>query len=391
MQNHLRVLEVFDAYLPSSENWVYRLLHNLPDTDVVIASWTFLHSNFYANDFEYIEFPLKLIETNNSTALVRFFNAVILRVIAILYPSYITRLGGKIDVVHSHFAPTGWGFRKLAQNLRVPHVVSFYGYDYQNLPYTKPQWKERYRMLFNKADLFLCEGAHGARILASYGCPREKISVLRLGVNVRKIPFFHRTKNPGELDLLQVAAFTEKKGQIYALDAFKEALETYPNMSLTLVGQDLGTKELVRTIIRQNHIENKVHVLDWVDYDRLHRFMEGYHVFIHPSCYSSAMDSEGGAPVILLDAQATGMPVISTQHCDIPSLVIQDKTGFLTTEKDVKALTTSIKKFYQMDNLDYRSFSTNARQHIERYYDIEKNAQELKKMYDRCVEKDGRR
>ncbi len=56
------------------------------------------------------------------------------------------------------------------------------------------------------------------------------------------------------------------------------------------------------------------------------------------------MDCEGGAPVVLLDAQATGMPVISTTHCDIPDEVVHGETGLLSPEKDVGALAELIKK-----------------------------------------------
>ena len=66
--------------------------------------------------------------------------------------------------------------------------------------------------------------------------------------------------------------------------------------------------------------------------------MEGYHVFIQPSCYTATRDCEGGAPLVLLNAQATGMPVITTTHCDIPDEVIHNETGLLTAERDIEGL-----------------------------------------------------
>jgi hypothetical protein len=54
MENHLRVLEIFYTYLHGTQNWIYRLISNLPNTDVVIAAKSFLKCNFYASNFEYL-------------------------------------------------------------------------------------------------------------------------------------------------------------------------------------------------------------------------------------------------------------------------------------------------------------------------------------------------
>lgn len=93
-----------------------------------------------------------------------------------------------VDLIHSHFGPVGWSNLAIAKQFRVPHIVSFYGYDYEKLPHTQPIWRERYTELFEQADIFICEGTHGADVLESLGCPRDKIDVVRLGVDVGSMP-----------------------------------------------------------------------------------------------------------------------------------------------------------------------------------------------------------
>jgi colanic acid/amylovoran biosynthesis glycosyltransferase len=68
----------------------------------------------------------------------------------------------------------------------------------------------------------------------------------------------------------------------------------------------------------------------------------------NPSQWSEDGDCEGGAPVILLDAQARGLPVIATQHADIPFVVQHDVSGFLVPERDVNALKDAIIRFSQL-------------------------------------------
>jgi|ERR1019366_757944 colanic acid/amylovoran biosynthesis glycosyltransferase len=388
MENHLRVLETFDAYLLSTQNWIYRLISNLPNTDVVIAAKSFLKCNFYASNFDYLEFPLKMMDVSRNTLPVRLFNALVSEALKITYHSYVTKYAGTIDVMHSHFAYVGWEYLNVARKLKTPHIVSFYGLDYEYVPFIGRKWKKRYEQLFREADLFLCEGSFGARALQESGCPKDKIAVQRLGVDVGAIPFFVREKTPGELNLLQIASVRGKKGHIYTIKSFVKALESCPNMRLTFVGtDDEGLKREIETVIHQCHVESKVTFLDWIDFSNLHGFMEDYHVFIHPSCYTATRDCEGGAPIVLLDAQATGMPVIATTHCDIPDEVIHNKTGLLTAERDIEGLVESIKYFYELDANEYRAFSANARQHVSNNFDCKKNALKLKKIYDECVEK----
>jgi colanic acid/amylovoran biosynthesis glycosyltransferase len=388
MNNHLRVLEAFYSYLAGTENWIYRIIKHLPDTDVVIASRNFIKCSFYASNFEYLEFPLRRIETGPRTLPVRIFNALAFKTAQNPYFAYVAKYAGQIDLIHSHFAVTGWEYLDLAKKIEKPHVVSFYGFDYENLPFTDPTWKKRYKQLFAEADLFLCEGSFGAKALQQTGCPQSKIKVQRLGVEVDSIPFFQREKEPGELKLLQIATLTGKKGHLYTMKAFVKALETCPNMSLTFVGKDVeGIKREIQELANQRRVQDKVAFFDWIDFDSLHSFMKDFHVFIQPSCYTKTRDCEGGAPIVLLDAQATGMPVIATTHCDIPDEVIHRETGLLTPEKDVESLVRSIKYFYELDDDAYWVFCENARKHISRNFDCKQNAAQLKKTYDLCIEK----
>ena len=118
-----------------------------------------------------------------------------------------------------------------------------------------------------------------------------------------------------------------------------------------------------------------------MDFSKLYDFVKDYQVFIHPSCYAGNMDSEGGAPIVLLDVQATGMPVISTTHCDIPDEVINNKTGLLTPEKNSVPLAQSIIRFYNMKQDEYNQFAVAAKQHVIAHYNLDNAGTNLEKIY----------
>jgi colanic acid/amylovoran biosynthesis glycosyltransferase len=118
-----------------------------------------------------------------------------------------------------------------------------------------------------------------------------------------------------------------------------------------------------------------------LDFLKLHDFMRDYHVFIHPSFRTSTKDCEGGAPIVLLDAQATGMPVISTLHCDIPQEVVHGSTGLLVPERDVDGLAAAITRFYEMDQLEYDGFASKARSHVVDQFDARECAARMADIY----------
>jgi colanic acid/amylovoran biosynthesis glycosyltransferase len=356
----------------------------MPDVDITIATKNFLLNNFYSNKFRYLEFPSKAIENPQRVFWLRLLNRLI-REFSRAYPLYVAR-AGKYDLMHSHFAFAGWEYRNIAKRLHIPHIISFYGFDYEFLPFTEPIWNSRYAQLFRDADLFLCEGAHGASILQAKGCPKGKIRIAKLGVNVEQIPFWKRKKARNHLKLLQISAFKDKKGHKYCLEAFLNALTDCPNMSLTFVGADVQVlKQELQQRVANSNAKNKVFFHDPIDFDHLHSFMKDYHVFIHPSNYTDERDCEGGAPVVLLDAQATGMPVISTTHCDIPDEVLHGKTGLLSPEKDTFALSKSIHFFYFFDQIQYDIFAENSRKHVENNYDVRENSAKIRMFYDEVL------
>lgn len=380
----MKIAHLFDKYLNITENWSYRLISQLKDVEVYIVTSTILNRNSFPLPSARFSTPLYTQPIMPDSPVIYRLLKLISRVywLNFILPHDLKR----VDLLHAHFSVVGWEYRKLLRKLDVPLVVSFYGFDYEWLPRNHPEWQKRYKILFDEAAMFLAEGSAGREKLISMGCPEYKVRVARLGVNVNEIPFVIRRKETNSLKLVQVASFTEKKGHTTTLRAFARAAELYPNLYLTLVGKDpCGLRSELDEIIAEYGISNRVEFVDGIDFAKLHEFLMNFHVFIHPSRHSVSGDSEGGAPIVLLDAQATGMPVLSTTHCDIPDEVIQDVTGILVQENDIEGLAESIGRFYRMDEVEYISFCRNARRHIEENYDVIKCSEILRGIYSDVI------
>jgi colanic acid/amylovoran biosynthesis glycosyltransferase len=293
---------------------------------------------------------------------------------------------GKADVMHSHFGPQGWFDIPKAAEFGVPQVVSFYGYDVGRLPSTEPRWRDRYQELFESASLFLCEGRHLADRLVDLGCPREKVDVQHLGVKVDEIPFRPRSWHAGEpLRVLIAGTFVEKKGIPYGIEALgriKDRVDLY----ITIVGdsldQDRSKREKARildTLARQG-LESRTRLLGYQPYRVFLEEATHNHVFLSPSVTACDGDTEGGAPVSVIEMAAAGMPVVSSNHCDIPGVLEDGKTGLLAPERDVDALESRL--IWLLENpTRWAEMVVAAREHIEREFHAGLQGERLARIY----------
>ncbi len=383
----LRILHLFDRYLNSTMNWAYRLIRNTPDVQVFIGAGVIFDNAFRDPAFQYIlpyyQSHLPPDEWHIPGAL--GFRARADRFVFNRYQRQLIRAIKRSDIqlLHAHFAQVGCYALPVAAEAGVPLVVSFYGMDYESIPYRKPRYRERYRDLFREAAALVCEGPHGAAALAEMGCPPEKIQVVPLGLALDAIQPLDRNKPAGQLRLLQAATFTEKKGHRYTIQALAAALSECPGIHLTLAGEK-ADPHVVRDVLRlidEWGLQSRVEILDFVPFDRFYAWLGDFDICIHPSCYAANRDCEGGAPVVLLDVQATGMPVISTTHCDIPFEVIHEQTGLLCAERDVEALSRAIIRFCRMGPEEYRAFSMRARNHMLQHFDIRQSGRQIGSLY----------
>jgi colanic acid/amylovoran biosynthesis glycosyltransferase len=298
-------------------------------------------------------------------------------------------------IIHSHFGLTGWFDLPTARKYGLKQVVAFYGFDVNMLLIKRPTWRKRYRELFSQADLFLCEGPYMAQSVVGLGCPPEKVRVHRLGVELEKIAFRPRTLEPGgPLRILIASSFREKKGIPYGLEAIGLLKQHYPNVAVTIVGnasseaRSVKEKEKILETIKRCNLESVTTLMGYQPHNVLMAEAYKHHIFLAPSVLASDGDSEGGAPVVIIDMLASGMPVVSTTHCDIPQIVEHGVTGFLAEERNVAALAAHLQ--WLADHPErWQGMMEHGRQYLEEKFDAHRQAEELVEIYRSINEPPG--
>ncbi len=383
----MRVLHLFDWYLPSTLSWVSRLLQHLPESEVWVGAPWIVRNQFYHESFRYLEFPPQRwcfsLESEWQYPALRHLFTRSQRFL----PSYRLWLAGRIasnlpDVVHTHFGPTGCLYSALAQKLNIPLVVTFYGFDYRKIWHYRPVFRKKYRELFAKAAAVVAASPTGCEALEAMGCPAAKLRVVRPCPDIALFPFIAKAKPPGRLRLVQAATFTEKKGHLTTLEAFRLALPDCPGLHLTLAGEQYD-RQLVRSVeafIRSHGLQEQVVWTGPVPHDQMARFLGDYHAFIHPSRTPADGDHEA-TPVVLLEAQAIGLPVLATRHFDLPDAVAHGSSGWLVPEGDASAMSEAIRMFYLMEGNQYQSYRLQARKWVEDHFSIQSSAVALRKIY----------
>jgi len=292
------------------------------------------------------------------------------------------------EVLHSHFGNLGWANLAVARRAGLRHLVTFYGYDVNQLPQLDPRWRDRYARLFEEADCFLCEGEFMASALVAMGCPDEKVIVQHLGVDVGQISYRPRSWNgEGPLRVLIAATFREKKGVPDALEAIGK-LSKSMDLEVTIIGdatkepRSLEEKRKIEAVIARYGMKNEVRMIGFQPHEVIFNECYEHHIFLSPSVTAGDGDTEGGVPVSIIEMMATGLPVVSTNHCDIPGVVQYGKADWLVDERDVDGLVERM-KWLVANPENWREMLDRGRAHVERNFDLWAQGQRLAEIYQR--------
>lgn len=268
------------------------------------------------------------------------------------------------DVFIAHFGPAGVTAAKLRELgvIRGKIATIFHGIDISSREVLN-HYTPEYQQLFRRGDLMLPISDLWAGRLQKMGCPREKIAVSRMGVDMTR--FSPRpVKAPATpLEIISVARLTEKKGLHVAIEACRQLKEQGVAFRYRILGIGPWERRL-RTLIEQYQLEDVVEMPGFKPSHEVKAMLDDADVFLLPSVTGADGDMEG-IPVALMEAMAVGIPVISTLHSGIPELVEADKSGWLVPENDARALAQRLAAFSQLDTDELAPVVKRAREKVE--------------------------
>ena len=294
--------------------------------------------------------------------------------------NYLTE--NKIDILHFHYGTDAMIYWRVIRDAGIPSVVSFYGYDCSSFPLKWFRIGEKLLQLkcFRHCTIVTAMSAVMKEDLLKLGCPENKIVIHYHGIDTSFFNFERKYRSGGKINLLILSGLDTKKGHLFLLESLKMIFDAGDfNIYLRIAGDGPVRSSIEKKII-QYGLQNKVEMVGPIVHNSPEMSFEFQNadIFVHPSI---TVDNEKeGIPGAIVEAMASGLPVISTYHSGIPTIIEHLKTGWLVQENDTKSLGNAIIELSIHPELRI-SIGTQARQFAFNNLEIMEKERELENIY----------
>ncbi|MEO8350107.1 MAG: glycosyltransferase [Chthoniobacteraceae bacterium] len=285
----------------------------------------------------------------------------------------------KAELLHVYFGHIGVHLLPLLERSEFPVVVSFHGADAQ-VDLGRPAHRECTQRMLELIDVAAVRSKSIAARLIDLGCDPGKIKLHRTGIPVAQIPVFHRQPPAdGAWRCVQACRLIPKKGLLTTLHAFAAFVRNHPHATLTIPGRGPMLEEL-KSLSAQLGIAERVFFIDFVTPEELFAIYHEAHLFLHPSELAPDGNQEG-VPNSMLEAMATGLPVLATRHGGIPEAVEHGVSGMLVAEKDSEGLARAMGELASSPER-YLAMSRAARERVEQEFGLAVQITRLEAIYE---------
>jgi colanic acid/amylovoran biosynthesis glycosyltransferase len=244
------------------------------------------------------------------------------------------------DLMHIYFGNTGVHLLPLIERWDRPCVVSFHGMDVQRRE-TERGYEANLKKLLQLVPLVLVRSRSIAARLIELGCEPQKIRSNRTGIPLDGFPYRTRSvPSDGAWTIVQACRLVPKKGLATALQAFARFAKRFPKSRFLIAGEGPLRRPL-EELVERLELQGAVRFLGFLGQTELRELYERAHIFIHPSELPPDSNQEG-VPNSMLEAMASGLPVVATRHGGIPEAVTDGLNGLLVPERDEEGLTRSL-------------------------------------------------
>jgi len=293
----------------------------------------------------------------------------------------------KISICHFHYGTDCGIYYPLLKHLKIPSVVSFYGYDCFSFPKKLWGFGKKYlnNRVFGDISKVLAMSPEMKKDLVLIGCPEEKIIIHYHGVPAKA--FLNQKRNYNrekkEFELLSVSYLDPVKGHLFIFKALQKLISRgISNVRLKIVGKGFY-EPVLKKFIKENKLKDYVAFLGPVSPIQLLAEFEKADGFIHPSVITK--NDKEGIPGAIVEAMFSGLPVISTYHGGIPYIIENNKTGILVNEWDIDALSDAMVNLSQDPKL-CEELGKAGQKYALAELDLEEKEKELESIYESLIE-----
>jgi colanic acid/amylovoran biosynthesis glycosyltransferase len=287
-------------------------------------------------------------------------------------------------LVYAHFAPDGYAAIELAEQLGVPLVTALHGFDVtmsdKAMGATRlgREYVRGRAVLQKKGALFLSCSAYVRRRGLEIGYPAERTIVHSIGVDVERFkpPLIPPLVRQRAKIVLFVGRLVEKKGCASLIEAMADVQSRERAAGLVVIGDGQLREEYEA---RAAELGLHCQFLGTQPSSVVLHWMARATIFCVPSVVAASGDAEGFG-IVFIEAQAMGLPVVSTLSGGIPEAVKHGETGLLVRERDPQALAGAILQLLQDEQLWHR-YSVAGRRHVLEHFNLTQQTRRLEDVF----------
>lgn len=244
------------------------------------------------------------------------------------------------------------------------------------------------KKLMERSDALIAVSKYTVNELTKlYGINKNKIHVIYNGVDVER--FKPRAKrielrsefglDPNKKVVLFVGRLYHRKGLETLLKAVPPVLKEFTNVKFVISGTGFKQKkESLRNLAKELDVEDHVRFLGYVPDDKLPFLYSASDIFVLPAIYENF-------PFAILEAQATGLPVISTNVGGIPEFLVDNENGFVIEPRNPTQLTQKVLTLLQDSKLA-KKMGDCGRKLIEEQFDWRLITRQVIDLYHKLLE-----
>jgi glycosyltransferase involved in cell wall biosynthesis len=274
----------------------------------------------------------------------------------------------KPDRLHAHFAARATNVAALVSRLTgVAYSFTAHAFDI----YKTNVDPDVLKLKLDEADFVVTISEFNKRHLGRLANgSASRVRLIRNGIDLSQFRATNARKET-PFTVLCVARLVEKKGHKYLIEAASILQDRSIDVRFRIAGAGILAPELRRQVDALG-IQDRVQFLGSMSQNQLLDLYQTSHLYVLPSVVGSDGNREG-LPVSIVEALASGLPVISTLLAGIPEVVRDGENGFLVPARDSLSLADAIERL-ATDRQCYERLQSNTRRSVIEDYDLDKTS-----------------
>lgn len=230
----------------------------------------------------------------------------------------------------------------------------------------------------------VASGVIGRHMIEDFGVPRERIKLIPRGVDLERFKFnpIDPASGKTEYRIGVVGRITPIKGHAFFIQAIARVIRMFPKIKVLIVGDAPDDKPEYRKNLKA--LTQKLEIEKYIEFlgsrHDMPEIMSGLDLLVLPSIGQEAFGR------VIIEAGATGVPVIATRIGGAVDIIEDGKTGLLVKPGDIMEMVDSVIKLLK-DRALARNMADEARKKVEKEYSLARMTEDTVRLYEEAHNK----